>query len=248
MGHRGLARHGLSLAAVAATAPGSVVSHCSAAWLWGINTTFVRPVEVTVPRTGKRRRDIVVHHAPDLAKAERARYERIPVTSVPRTLFDLAAPGSGWDLASAVDRAKRRGKLDLVAIDELLARRRGEAGTVALREAVDLYRAPVSDRAKSELLFLALVRKAGLPTPALNVWVESFEIDAWWERERFAIEVDGWESHGTRRAFEQDRVRIEDLRLSGIDVIQVTARRIERQPGEVARPGTAPAAAPARTE
>jgi very-short-patch-repair endonuclease len=68
----------------------------------------------------------------------------------------------------------------------------------------------------------------------MNTFVAGHEIDAYWEAERFAIEVDGWEGHGTRAAFEKDPLRIEDLKLAGIDAIRVTARRIERHPRAVA--------------
>lgn len=75
---------------------------------------------------------------------------------------------------------------------------------------------------------------AGLPQPAINTWVAGYEIDAYWAAERFAVEVDGWGSHRTRKAFENDPVRQEDLKLAGIDSIRITARRIERQPRLVA--------------
>ncbi len=65
--------------------------------------------------------------------------------------------------------------------------------------------------------------------------MDEFEIDAYWEAERFAVEVDGWSAHGNRRSFEADPVRIEDMKLAGIDAIRVTARRVERQPQEVGR-------------
>jgi very-short-patch-repair endonuclease len=69
----------------------------------------------------------------------------------------------------------------------------------------------------------------------INTWVERFEIDAYWEAERFAVEIDGWEAHRTRRAFENDRLRQEEMKLAGIDVIRVSARRIETEPAAVGR-------------
>lgn len=133
-----------------------------------------------------------------------------------RTLLDLAASCPPAQLQSAVDRAKRLRRLDLPAIDAFLDRLPGAPGSVALRNSLALYRTPAFDRARSELLFLDLVKRARLPTPVLNIWVEKFEIDAYWEAERFAVEVDGWETHGTRKAFEDDRLRIEEMALAGI--------------------------------
>lgn len=234
VGHAELTRHGRCMAAVKASNPDALLSHSSAAWLWGLLPTLPLPVEVSVPRRGHRRRDIRVHHAPGLAPEDGTEEEGIRVTAVAQTLLDLAASGTGWRLRNAVDKAKRLGRLDLIAVDSLLERRAGDPGTRRLTDALELYRDPAFDRARSELLFLDLVKKAGLPRPAINTFVEGYEIDAYWEAERFAIEVDGWDSHRTRKAFEADPLRQEDLKLAGIDSVRITARRIEREPRQVA--------------
>jgi hypothetical protein len=222
------------MAAVLACPAGTLLSHMSAAWLWGLQPRCPVEVEVTATGTGHRRRGIRVHHG-DGVGTEWGHIDRIPVTALPCTLLDVAATRPSKELAEAIDRAKRLGLLQLGPIDRLLERRSRSPGAGRLRKAVDLYRNPVFDRARSELLLLDLIEKSGLPRPALNLWVGQFEIDAYWENERFAVEVDGWEAHGTRRAFEEDRVRIEEMKLNGIDTIQITARRIERQPREVGR-------------
>lgn len=69
----------------------------------------------------------------------------------------------------------------------------------------------------------------------MNLWIAGYEVDAYWEDERFAVEVDGWSTHRGRRAFEEDRLRQEELKLAGIDSVRITARRIEREPHEVAK-------------
>jgi hypothetical protein len=158
----------------------------------------------------------------------------IPVTSPPRTLLDLGATATARELASAIDRARRLGILDLDALDRLLARHRTVAGG-RLQQALTLYRKPVFDRARSELLFLDALEQEGLPLPILNCWVEKWEIDAYWPAERFAVEVDGWETHGSRQAFEDDRLRLEEMKLAGIDCIRISARRIETHPEQVAQ-------------
>jgi hypothetical protein len=184
--------------------------------------------------TGHRRRGIRVYRSESFG-SEWGHIDRIPVTDLPGTLLDISATRSSKDLTDAVDRAKRLGFLDLDRIDRFLDCCPQSPGIRPLRKALDIYREAVFDRARSELLFLDLIGKAGLPRPALNTWVERFEVDAYWETERFAVEVDGWETHGTRRAFEEVRIRLEDMKLAGIDVIRITARRIEREPREVAR-------------
>jgi hypothetical protein len=134
-----------------------------------------------------------------------------------------------------VDRARRRGKLDLGAIDRALERRPRSFVTERLEDVLRLYRRPVVDRARSELLFLDAIADVGLSLPRINTFEAGYEIDAYWEAERFAVEVDGWETHGSREAFENDRLRQEDLKLAGIDSIRITARRIEQEPRAVAR-------------
>ena len=235
VGRRDLTPHGRCLAAVAACRPGAVLSHASAAWLWGMLAPCPPVPEVTVPRHGHRRERIRVHHAATLAPEERAATEGIPVTSVPRTLLDLAATGGRRRLGGAVERCERLGLLDLPALDALLRRRRGQRGAPALRDALEIYRDPVFSRARSERLFLDLVMRAGLPRPAINHFVAGYEVDAYWEAERFAVEIDGWAWHRDRASFERDPVKIERLKLSGIEAIRITARRIERSPREVAR-------------
>ena len=115
----------------------------------------------------------------------------------------------------------------------MLKRRRGHRGAARLRNALAIYREPGFFRARSERLFRRLVRQAGLRLPVLNTWVDRFEIDAYWEEERFAVEIDGWEAHRSRRAFENDRLRQEEMKLAGIDVIRISARRIETEPAAV---------------
>ncbi len=157
------------------------------------------------------------------------------MTGVPRTLLDLAATTRRSLLDHAVQRAERLDLFDIAAIDAILERRRGAPGTVALRQALAIYRDPIFARSRPERLLLDLVKKANLPRPAINTYVEGHEIDAYWERERFAVEVDGWDTHRTRAAFENDPIRQEELKLAGIDSIRLTARRIEREPAVVAK-------------
>ncbi|HEX5610688.1 MAG TPA: type IV toxin-antitoxin system AbiEi family antitoxin domain-containing protein [Solirubrobacterales bacterium] len=242
VGHAVLSPHARCLAATLACGNGAVLSHESAAWLWGLRANCAATVAITVASRGHSRKGMRVHYVSGLDERERANFERIPVTSVARTLLDLAARasaratrGAGWELERAIERAERLGQLDLDDVDEMLARRRGRRGTRVLREGLTIYRDPAFSRSRAELAFLDLVRGAGLTRPALNTFVAGMEIDAYWEAERFAVEIDGWEAHRTRAAFERDPVRQEDLKLAGIDSIRITARRIEREPKQVAK-------------
>jgi hypothetical protein len=234
VGHARLSDHGRCLAAVMACGYGAVLSHHSAAWLWGFLPRCPHEASVTTPNRGHRRRRIRIHRAAALSSRDRMEQQGIPVTSPPRTLLDLGATATARELTSAVDRCRRLGRLDLDAIDSLLARHQTVGGN-RLKQTLSLYRKPVFDRARSELLFLDALENEGLPLPMLNCWVDRWEIDAYWPTERFAVEVDGWDTHGSRQAFEDDRLRVEEIKLTGIDCIRISARRIETHPKQVAR-------------
>jgi len=235
VGHPVLSDRGRCLAAVMASGRGAVVSHGAAAWLWGLLPSFPKTIDVTVSRHGGRRSDIALHHSSTLVPEEHGRFGPIPVTALPRTLLDEAATTSPRLTWNVIDRAERRNVLDLDTIDAMLKRRAGHRGAARLRQALAIYREPGFFRARSERLFRRLVKKAGLRLPLLNTWVGKFEIDAYWEEERFAVEIDGWEAHRTRRAFENDRLRQEEMKLAGIDMVPISARRIETEPAAVGR-------------
>jgi hypothetical protein len=234
VGHSELSPHGRCRAALLAFNDNAVLSHRSAGWLWRLFPTCREVTDVTFAGKG-RRKGIRIHRVMAISDRDITRLERIPVTSLSRTLFDVAATEPKRELERAVDRAKRRNLLDLHAIDQMLKRRARSPGAAQLKQAIALYRKPVFDRARSELLFLDAMEKEGERLPVLNTWVGEWEIDAYWEAERFAFEVDGWETHGSREAFENDRLRHEEMKLAGIDSIRLSARRIETEPKQVAK-------------
>jgi very-short-patch-repair endonuclease len=234
VGHPGLTNHGRCLGAVLACGRGAMLSHASAAWLWGLRTRCPGRPEVTVPARGHRGSKIVIHHSTVLEPEDRSIRDRVPVTAVARTALDLAARVTKGELESLLERAEKRGLLALAEIDSLLSRCGGHTGAAPLRDALGIYRDPAFIRSLAERRLLALVKAAALPRPAMNTWVGEIEVDAYWERERFAVEIDSYEHHGTRAAFERDPLRHENLKLIGIDSIRFTARRIEREPRQVA--------------
>ena len=130
-----------------------------------------------------------------------------------------------------LERAEELGLLDLIAVEALLDRAGGHRGRGPLRRALALYQPQVAfTRSRFERHFLRLVRAAGLPTPSMNFNVAGYELDAYWPELRFAVELDLFETHGTRAAFERDRLRQEELKLLGIEMIRVTRPRLQREP------------------
>jgi very-short-patch-repair endonuclease len=92
---------------------------------------------------------------------------------------------------------------------------------------------PAFERSQLERRFRGLIKKAGLPAPVMNLNVLGYELDAYWEAERFVVELDVYETHGSHAAFESDRLRQEDLKLQGVEMIRVTGPRLDREPDAV---------------
>jgi Transcriptional regulator, AbiEi antitoxin len=230
VGHERLTWEGRCMAAVLAARP-AVASHLSAGWLWGLLWRRPGTIHVTVPTPRGARRPFAVHCA-DLPERDRWVLEDIPVTNLARTLLDLAALLSAAQLVRALERAEELGHFDLVALEDLLGRSGHHPGIAKLRAALAIYRDqdPAFLRSKLEGRFLALVRRKGLPAPAMNLNVLGYELDVYWEAERFAVELDVYETHGSHAAFESDRYRQEDLKLKGVEMIRVTGPRLDREP------------------
>ena len=243
VGLRRLTWHGRCLAAVLAaeaietddvTWP-AVASHSSAAWLWGLVRYRPDTIHVTAPIRRRAKREFRVHFSSCLADEDRTAREGIPVTAVPRTLLDLAATSRPAQLERYLERAEEEELFDLTAAEALLARAGGHRGRGRLARALAIYRPdPAFTRSRLERRFLELVRNAGLPTPSMNFYVGQYELDVYWKPERFAVELDVYETHGTCAAFERDRLRQEDLKLAGIEMIRVTGTRLDREPQKVA--------------
>lgn len=219
------------MAAVLANEP-AVASHKTAAWIWGLRRSRPEGIHLTAPTRRHRRKPIVVHFA-RLAPEDHAVVDGIPVTSVARTMLDLAPSEPTRRLHQMIERAEERGSFDLRRFDRLLARAGGHPGRVKLRYALDTFK-PESATLRSDLekRFRRLVLAAGLPTPQTNVVVEGFELDCYWEAEGFAVELDVYATHGSRLSFEADRERADDLLLAGIEMIRVTGKRLDREPRE----------------
>jgi hypothetical protein len=220
-------------AVILACGEGALLSHRSAAWLWGLTQRFARPIEVTASSPRRTRERIRVHSSAALVADDRGSAEGIPVTSIARTLLDFAATDPGY-LAKAIGNAYRLGLLDLAAIDELLSRSKGFRGAARLRDVTRIYRGSAFTRSDLERYFLDRSRRGEFPQPSMNFFAEGYELDAYWPKERFAVELDTYEYHGDPMAFERDRRRQEDLKLAGIEMVRITGLRFEREPRAVA--------------
>ena len=234
VGHPGLTLRGHELAAVFACGPEAVLSHRSAARLWGLLRSGTGGIEVTAPRTREARAGLTVHTTRCLTAPDRGVVEAIPVTSVARTIVDLAELlGDAW-LGRAIHEAEVRRLFDLRAVEEALGRVPGRRGANRLRRVLAGYRPEDHDVAsEAERRFLSLCRVGGLPAPRPAL-IAGRQVDFYWPRARLAVEVDGAAYHHTRRAFHEDRSRDRSLATLGIQVLRVTWTDLQR-PAAVAR-------------
>ncbi|MGH2840833.1 MAG: DUF559 domain-containing protein [Solirubrobacteraceae bacterium] len=234
-----LGEYGMWMAAVLACGPGALLSHRSAAALWGVRPDSRRMTDVTTSRQARRRDGITVQRTRTLAEADTDTVRGIPCTSLARTLLDLAEVVDRRALERALDRAEQLGLLDMRAIEDVLARNPTRRGARRLRRALaDHYGGSTITKNEIEELFLQICRQAGLPQPEVNVWLaipgEEWQVDFLWRRERLVVETDGRKTHGTRQAFERDRRRDQRLMVEGWRVVRFTWRQITREPEAVA--------------
>lgn len=233
VGHTSLTWHSHCLAAVLSCSPTALASHTAAAWLWGLLTNRPGTFHITAPTRRHRKADPQVHFA-RLADEDRALCDGIPVTAVPRTLLDLAATPAPRRLERAIERSEELRLFDLRAVDALLVRTGGHRGTGRLCHALEIYRdEPAFTRSGLERRFLDLIRRSDLPTPSMNFHEGEYQLDAYWQAERFVVELDAYETHGGRAAFEEDRRRQENLKLAGIEMTRITGVRLKREPDQV---------------
>jgi len=159
----------------------------------------------------------------------------IPVTTVERTILDLAELVDTRTLHRVFEEAERLRLVDMQAIGRVYERNRGRHGLRPLRHLITSSRLPEpAARSELERRFLDLCDEAGLPRPAVNVLVAGFEVDALWPAERLVVELDGHEFHRTRAAFERDRARDAALAVAGYTVVRVTYRRLLAEPAQIA--------------
>jgi very-short-patch-repair endonuclease len=185
---------------------------------------------VTAPGAWRRRRDRIVTHGCQTDEEDRASHDRIPVTSVARTLLDLAEVVDRRRLERAFEAAERMRLLDLRAVEQVCERGRGRRGLRQLRALLPSLRPAPTTRSDLERDFLDFCRDHELPIPTMNADVAGFEVDALWPQERLVVELDGFEFHRTRAAFERDRARDAAIQLAGHRVVRLTHRRLETEP------------------
>jgi very-short-patch-repair endonuclease len=231
VGRRLLTRRGFWMAGVLACGPGAVLSYLAAAALWGIRGGS--RVEVTVPRGRKARPGIRLHYA-NLPADEVTTHHGIPVTTVPRTLFDLSAVVQRDELRGAFRQAEQLRLTDPLGVGPLIERYPRKPGIPILKAVFkEAQRGLGIVKSEFEERFQAFLLNTAFPSPKTNVKIEGLEVDCAWPEQRLIVELDGRATHDTHQAFEDDRARDRRLEAAGWRVIRVTWRQLHDTPDEL---------------
>jgi hypothetical protein len=215
-------------AAVLACGGGAALSHASAASLWGFLPRWTFPLEVTLAEGDRRPRGILTHRCPSLKRRDITRQLGVAVTSPARTILDTAPRLTVKQRTRLVNDARRDGFLHPDSFNDVLARNPLHPGTALLKpfagDPTNPTRSPFEDD------FLAFITKYGLPRPLINTTVHGREVDAYFPEQRLIVELDGWDYHSDREAFESDRERDAENLKHGLNTLRITRQRMTQTP------------------
>jgi very-short-patch-repair endonuclease len=231
VGHAALAPRGPQRAALLACGDGAILSHASAAHIWGLLEMEPTPVDITVMgRQCRSRSGIRVHQVSDISEQDvRLRYD-LPLTSPARTLIDFGATATRDGLERLVAEARVKGLLRPGELEAAVSRAGRRRGTGRIRALLQAEGEPGITRSEGERILRGLIRQARLAQPRSNVRVAGYEVDFLWEEEKVVVEFDGYRFHGHRRAFEHDRRKDVDLANAGYQVLRFTWRQLTEEP------------------
>ena len=232
VGRPELTQHGCWMVAVLACGPGAMLSHGSAAALWGIGKEW-RKIEVTVRSASPRRRaGVRVRRRPTLADRHVTEREGVPVTGLVQTLVDLAAVHRRPAVERAVNEADRLGLIDPPTLRRELEAHRCEPGVRPLRTMLDRRTFRLT-REELERRFLPLAERVGLPLPLTKQWVNGFEVDFFWPDLDFVVETDGLRYHRTPAEQARDRLRDQAHTAAGMTQLRFTHEQVRYEPEHV---------------
>lgn len=208
----------------------ALLSGCSAGALWRLLEDLPACPEVTlVGRSSHPVAGVKLRRVSGLDRRDIAWRQGLPVTSVARTIVDLAGVLSALELENAIVAALHLRLTRIGEIQAALDRAPGSRGVATLRRLLG-QGGYARTRSAYERKLLEMIIRAGLPRPLTNYRISGHEVDMCWPDRRLVLEFDGFKFHGDRRAFEQDRRRDQDLAAAGYRVIRVTARQVEEEP------------------
>ena len=231
--------HQRMLGACLAASGLAVASHRSAARIWGLlGEDDMLELTVCRPRA-PRPRGVLWHRSRDLVPGHTTVREGVPVTNPMRTLVDLGAVVKPWIVEDALDRGLSNKLVPMSAVERMLhdVARPGRRGCGVLRKVLDeraLGAAPPDGLLEPRMA--RLLKDHGLPPAVFQLVLPDpgYRIDFAYPDVLLAIEVDGYDPHGTRKAFDTDRARQNRLVLLGWTILRFTWTQVVRQPAKVA--------------
>jgi hypothetical protein len=230
LGHADLTDEGRWLAAVEALGSDGALSHHSAARLWDLRDTALLPIHVTIARRSgvPRRPGLRPHRVNKLHDDEVTEHEGIRVTTVARTILDLAATVRGRHLEQVVRRASRLRRFDLVEQQVLLERHPRLSGAPELGRLIAALQGRGTDdfRSRMEVAFAQMCDDYGLPRPVVNGHVLGERVDFHWPSTTLVVETDGFAFHAMPSTFADDRRRDQKLTLAGYTVVRLTWEQV----------------------
>jgi very-short-patch-repair endonuclease len=230
VGHRAPSVEARYLAAVRACGDGALLSGRAAAHLLGVLKGPAPPPEVTT-RTERHIPGVTTHRCRRPDPRDAFAWRGIPVTTVARTLADLAAVLGLDDLARACHEAGVRHHTTPAQIEAVLVRRPRTPGAAQLR-AILRGDARVT-LSRLERRFLDLLRAAGLPLPLTNRPAGGRRVDCRWPDRRLTVELDGYRYHNSRHAWEQDRRREREAHARGDELRRFTYGDVFEHSGQM---------------
>ena len=231
-GRPDLPRHGQWFAALLACGPTAVLSHRSAAALWGIGPDDLAISEVTVSTAVRRRRPGVAVHCRALGPSEQIVRKGVPVTTVERTLLDLATKVGVGRLERAINEADKLDLVDPETLRAVLDRYAGRRGVAALRSILDRHAFRLTD-SELERRFLAIVRRTDLPLPDTGTRLNGFKVDFHWPALGLVVETDGLRYHRTIAQQMRDRLRDQAHVAAGLTALRFTHFQVRHEPRHV---------------
>lgn len=220
------------MADVFACGPDAVLSHGSAAALWGFGRERPGQVDVSAIAFSRHRHPGLVAHRRSLPERDRTEYEGIPVTTVVRTLVDRAAVLDREGIEREINEADKRRLTNPPALRRALDEYRGQRGVARLREVLDRRTFRLTD-SWLERLFLPIVRDIGLPVPLTQRRVNGFKVDFFWPDLGLVVETDGLTYHRTPAQQAQDLVREQAHMAAGLTPLRFTHEQVKYEPAYV---------------
>jgi len=223
------------MVAVLGCGDGAMLSHRSAAALWGFGSERPGAIDVTVRRHCKVRREgIHVRDRPGLRNRDIGSRLNIPLTQPVRTFLDIATELPSNRLERAVNEADKRGLIDPDSLRAALDDYVGEPGVRPLRELLDRDAFRLSD-SELELRFRRIVEGTGLAMPLTKQWVNGFEVDFLWPDLGLVVETDGYRYHRTASSQTRDALRDQTHTASGLTTLRFSHRQVRYEPDHVRR-------------